>query len=391
MRGHRQRVAPGWVSGRRLGILAVLVAILGASITGPAAAGEPASTSSVGRGLGSYHNPILPVVAGGGSVESCADPTVLHGQQPGDRYWYMYCTTDPLNDADLDPAGELRFHRVPTMRSVDLVNWAYVGDAFDSVPGWAAPTAALWAPEVVYSPAFGQYYLLFVVTDTADAVSGENGCGSDNAIGVATGASPTGPWTFSDQPVVGPRRGGPGCNFLWTFDPEITGDTVTGDVDNSTADFYYGSYYGGIFGDRLTLSRTGATVSGAPTQVAIDNKYEGANVVQRNGFYYLFGSAANCCNGALTGYSVFAGRARTPFGPFLDREGNSLLEPQAGGTPVISMNGNKWVGTGHNSVFQDFAGQWWTMYHAVDRADPFFATAARLHRNDRPCSTRWTG
>jgi arabinan endo-1,5-alpha-L-arabinosidase len=39
------------------------------------------------------------------------------------------------------------------------------------------------------------------------------------------------------------------------------------------------------------------------------------------------------------------------------------------------MNGNKWVGPGHNAVFQDFDGQWWTVYHAVDRFDSYFAGA----------------
>ena len=29
----------------------------------------------------------------------------------------------------------------------------------------------------------------------------------------------------------------------------------------------------------------------------------------------------------------------------------------SGGSPVISMNGNQWVGPGHNTVFTDFAGQ----------------------------------
>jgi arabinan endo-1,5-alpha-L-arabinosidase len=42
---------------------------------------------------------------------------------------------------------------------------------------------------------------------------------------------------------------------------------------------------------------------------------------------------------------------------------------------VLSMNGNRWVGTGHNTVFQDAAGQWWTAYHAVDRNDPYFEGA----------------
>jgi arabinan endo-1,5-alpha-L-arabinosidase len=60
-------------------------------------------------------------------------------------------------------------------------------------------------------------------------------------------------------------------------------------------------------------------------------------------------------------------------GPFLDREGNSLLAGRVGGTPALSMNGNRWVGPGHNTVFQDFSGQWWTIYHAVDQFDPYFA------------------
>ncbi|HXF61617.1 MAG TPA: hypothetical protein VNK95_08370, partial [Caldilineaceae bacterium] len=44
-----------------------------------------------------------------------------------------------------------------------------------------------------------------------------------------------------------------------------------------------------------------------------------------------------------------------------------------GGTPVLSMNGNRWVGPGHNSVVTDLAGQDWFVYHAIDRNDPYFA------------------
>ena len=367
---------------RRAAIAVTAAAMLFGFVAGNggSAAASSADTASGGiaatqneaahsRTAGSYQNPILPKIPGGGAVESCADPTVIRGQQPGDRYWYMYCTTDPLNDNDVDAGGALRFHRIPTMRSLDLVNWTYVGDAFKTLPSWAAPSAALWAPDVVYSTTFKQYYMFVVVTDTSDATSGVPGCDSDNAIGVATGPSPLGPWTFSDRPAIGPRQAAAGgCNFLWTFDPDVLGDKVT-----DKGSLYYGSYYGGIYGTDVKFAKDGVTVSGSPVQVALDNKYEGANVVQRDGYYYLFVSATNCCNGALTGYSVFVGRSKNKFGPFVDREGNSLLDSRTGGTPVISMNGNRWVGTGHNSVFQDFDGQWWTMYHAVDREDPFFA------------------
>nr|MBA2373914.1 family 43 glycosylhydrolase [Chloroflexota bacterium] len=99
------------------------------------------------------------------------------------------------------------------------------------------------------------------------------------------------------------------------------------------------------------------------------------------GFYYLFSSATNCCAGPQTGYSVFVGRSTSPTGPFVDREGVPLNDDEeagdptdgrAGGTVVLSMNGDRWVGPGHNTVFQDLAGQWWTIYHAVDVTDPYF-------------------
>jgi arabinan endo-1,5-alpha-L-arabinosidase len=350
--------------------MASLVASAGGGVQATAAPG----VKVVGTDPGTYTNPLEPQIPGDGVVESCADPTVIRGQRAGDTTWYMYCTTDPLNDEDLGPDGRLVFHRIPTMTSEDLVNWTYVGDAFAQgtagLPDYAEEDAALWAPEVVYSSVHDQYYMFFVVTDTTAAVSGADNCGTDSAIGVATSHSPTGPWTFSDDPVVAPRRNGGGCNFLWTYDPDVLGDSV-----DSGSTLYYGSYYGGVFASQVSLTGDGAVTSGTPVMVAIDNKYEGANVVYRNGYYYLFLSATNCCNGALTGYSVFVGRSTSPVGPFVDQQGNLLTDEQAGGTPFLTMNGNRWVGTGHNTVFQDAAGDWWTIYHAVDQEDPFFETA----------------
>lgn len=39
------------------------------------------------------------------------------------------------------------------------------------------------------------------------------------------------------------------------------------------------------------------------------------------------------------------------------------------------MNGNRWVGLGHNDTITDFSGQEWLVYHAVDRNDPYFEGA----------------
>jgi len=357
-----------------VGILTALVtalAVLSALAPAPVAQAHPVTKS--------YRNPLAPDIPRDGTVDSCADPMVIQGQDRerinGRQVWYLYCTTDPLNDKDVDDAtGRPIFHRIPTMVSTDLVNWTYVGDAFPlnggDIPAWIDPTAAFWAPDVVYSRATDQYYLFVTVTETTAAGGGSDTCRGDSAIGVAVSDSATGPWDFADEPVVRPRldpNGGP-CSYFWTFDPDVLGDTV-----GSQGILYYGSYYGGMFATRVSFTETGVTADAREDiRIAIGNRYEGANVVRRGDYYYLFASATNCCNGALTGYSVFVGRSRSPFGPFVDREGNSFLDAAVGGTPFLTMNGNRWVGTGHNTVFQDEGGQWWTIYHAVDQEDPFF-------------------
>jgi regulation of enolase protein 1 (concanavalin A-like superfamily) len=306
-----------------------------------------------------YANPVGP-----GEADTYADPAVIRGK---DGWWYAFGTTDPLRE------GEGTRHLLPISRSQDLVDWEFVGDAFteDSAPAWLdrAVPGALWAPDIRYVE--GEYRLYYVVTDTT--LTDER---NDGAIGVATAPTPAGPWTDSGEPVVGPRRGTSGApgDFLWTFDPHHVTDA------DGTEHLFYGSYYGGIF--VTELDATGRRAVGTPTQVAIDNKYEGAYVVRRDGWWYLFASSANCCAGPTTGYSVHVGRARDLRGPYVDREGQRLDVSRAGGTPVLAPNGNRWVGTGHNAVVTDLAGQDWMAYHAIDRQDPYLDGTEGI--NERP-------
>jgi len=318
-------------------------------------------TAGIGRAdetAATYTNPVSK-----GFADTFADPAVIKGK---DGYWYAYGTSDPLREGE----GE-EFSYIPISRSKDLVNWEYVGDAFDAPTdvSWAADDASLWAPDIRYMD--GKYHLYYVVTQTT--VTDEP---NDNAIGVATAPTPAGPWTDSGAPVVGPRRGESGDpgDFKWTFDPNEFTD------EDGTRYLYYGSYYGGIFVTELTPD--GKRAVGEPTMVAIDNRYEGAYVVKREGYYYLFGSSANCCAGPTTGYSAYVGRSESPTGPFLDKEGQSMTESRVGGSIVITPNGNKWIGTGHNAVVTDLAGEDWFVYHAIDRGDPYLNEPFGI--NERP-------
>ena len=300
-----------------------------------------------------YRNPMALQLADGQQASSCADPYVLHGQAT-DRHWYLYCTSDALTSAEHNPDGSLVIHNIPTFTSYDLTHWTYAGDAFPTKPSWILPSAGLWAPDVVYRN--GKYLLYYAASDTTVA-------GGGSAVGVATSPSPTGPWTDSGTPVVGPQ--GPDGAKRWEFDPEVISDGPTNYL-------YFGSYFGGIHARQLSSDGL-STLPATETPIAIDNRYEGTTIVEHGGWYYFMGSATNCCAGDLTGYSVFAARSRSPLGPFLDRDGVSILSPRVGGTPVLTQNGNTWVGTGHNAVITDYSGQMWTIYHAVDRADPYYA------------------
>jgi arabinan endo-1,5-alpha-L-arabinosidase len=288
-----------------------------------------------------FTNPLQILIPGGGRVETCADPTVIRGQQQGDTAWYMYCTTDPLNDQDKDTVtSRYRFHRIPILKSDDLVNWTYAGDALSAPPSWAKPDTGLWAPEVVFFG--GKYYLYYTVVDTVAGGS---------AIGVATSTSPLGPWAQSDKPAVEPHEAA--CcagSRRWVFDPEVL---LTSDGSKY---IYYGSYFGGISVRKLSEDGMTSDVS-SQVEVTIPNRYEAASVIKHGDYYYLLGSSNPCCNGPLTGYSVFAGRSKDPRGPFVDREGVPLTAGRVGGTPVLGLNGNRWVGPGHNTIITDLSGQ----------------------------------
>lgn len=306
-----------------------------------------------------FTNPLKISISTGGRVENCPDPTVIKGQQDGDTAWYMYCTSDPLNDQDKDSEGKYKQHLIPMLKSNDLVDWTYVGDALAAPPAWAKPDTDIWAPEIAFFN--NQYYLYYTVVDTVAGGS---------AIGVATSASPVGPWIQAAKPAVEPHES-PCCgdSRRWVYDPEIL---IT---DGGERYIYYGSYFGGISVRKLSADGLTSDVY-SQVEVTVSNRYEAASVVKHGDYYYLLASSTNCCNGPLSGYSVFAGRSKDPWGPFIDREGVRLTANRVGGTPVLYLNGNRWMGTGHNTLITDFGGQDWILYHAIDRMNPYLQSLA---------------
>lgn len=314
------------------------------------AAGTTAVTATAAPGPVTTSNPISSSFA-----DTFADPAVIQGR---DGYWYAYATSDPL------VAGG-PFGRMHMARTKDFGSWEYLGTVFSDAtkPSWAAPGSYFWAPDIRYFN--GRYVLYFTVTDTAANPGG------DPAIGVATAPTPAGPWTATDGPVVAPKPDGNG-GYFGTIDPAML------TAADGKRYLYSGGFYGGI--SVTELSPDGLRAVGAPTQVTVGDRYEGAYAVYRDGWYYLMGSTSNCCAGPTTGYTVFAGRSRSPRGPFVDADGASMNESRVGGTTVLTQNGNRWIGVGHHAFLTDAAGQDHIVYHGIDRRVPWLTDPFGINR-----------
>lgn len=303
-----------------------------------------------------YENPLKLNDPRTGSAVSCPDPTIIKQRVAVIDYWYLYCTGDALNSNDKNADGSLKNHLIASYRSVDLVNWTYIGDVFQTLPSWIGNVNInLWAAAIKYFN--NRYYLYYTAPNTAIPGS---------AIGVATSDSPAGPWTDSGRPVIAPApnpyNGSPGRAVI---DPDVIED------DAGQRYISFGSFNGGISIRKLSADGLISDPS-SQEQIAIDNTYEGAAFWKRGGYYYLFLSTAGCCNGPLSGYSVTVARSQSVTGPYLDKNGVSVNTFAPGGSISIAANGNKWVGPGGNVVFEDNSGRDYMLYHAIDVQSPYF-------------------
>ncbi|WP_165368045.1 family 43 glycosylhydrolase [Phytoactinopolyspora endophytica] len=330
----------------------LISALLTASLLAPAVAhGSEQPGADEPPAEPSFTNPV-----GGDEVPNFADPTVIRGR---DGYWYAYATGDPLFPGD-------DYRKMKIARSDDLVDWEYVDDVFtpETEPrydGFGDDARRMyWAPAVEYVDGRYLLYYSYVVNPPGE---GQNW----TAIGVATASNPAGPWTDSGAFVTGPERWEPRPGEqAWrnVIDPEVVS------TPDGTRYLYYGSVLGGV--TVVELSEDGLTAVGERTPVTLENRYEGAHIVYRDGYYYNFLSIiGGCCAGPVSAYPVHVARSKSPLGPFLDRDGNSILGRHAGGTPVQAPNGNRWVSVGHNTVATDVTGQQWLVTHGIDRNNPY--------------------
>jgi arabinan endo-1,5-alpha-L-arabinosidase len=291
-----------------------------------------------------YANPVLD--------SDFPDPAVLRA---ADGYHYVYATQG---------SHDGRMLNIQVARSRDLMRWERLGDALPVKPEWASRTQDFWAPHVAEHQ--GRYYLYYSAKPDAALTDATRGL----CLAVATADRPEGPFTDIGRPLQC------GEGFV-NIDPMSFDDPDTG-----RRLLYWGSGFGPIKVRELAADRVSFAPGSAPidlvpvvrTEDPADYRrlVEGAWVVRRGGFYYLFYSGDNCC-GPNAHYAAMVARSRSATGPF-----ETL---QAAGAPsgVILARRGIWVAPGHNSVIEDARGDHWMLYHAVDSRDPRSSPTAEVN------------
>jgi len=264
-----------------------------------------------------YTNPVFEPIL--------ADPTVVRTE---DGTYYAYGTEDDWHDGEGARVA-------PTVKSRNLVDWEYAGEAFDAKPDWKEGN--VWAPEV--ESIDGQYVMYYAFSVWGDENPG---------IGVATADSPEGPFEDQGEFIRSDDIGVPN-----SIDPNYFVD------DDGTPYLFWGSFHG-IYG--IELATDGLSTVGEKFQIAGD-RFEAPYVYKREGSYYLMVSSGSCCDGPLTTYQVEVGRSDSLEGPYLTANGRDLMSNP--GTVVVDGN-NQFEGPGHHTVVHDDAGQPWMLYHAYD-------------------------
>jgi arabinan endo-1,5-alpha-L-arabinosidase len=268
------------------------------------------------------------------------DPAVL---QAPDGSYYAYATQGGEKGAT---------RNIQIARSSDLMTWQVLGDALPSKPKWAAKTQDFWAPHVHHEA--GRYFLYYSAKPDAALTDTSKGL----CLAVATATRPEGPFVDMGKPLLC------GSGFI-NIDPMAFDDPATG-----KRLLFWGSGFEAIKVQELAPDRMSFLPGSTPRDLILPIKsedpdeygrlIEGAWVVRRRGWYYMFYSGDNCC-GPKAHYAVMVARSRSATGPY-----RTLAQTTGAATSVILERDGRWLAPGHNAVARDRAGRDWIVYHAVD-------------------------
>ena len=280
-----------------------------------------------------------------GDVQPVHDPSLI---RQGSEY-YAFSS---------DAVGQSPGSDLPIRCSSDLVFWKACGHVFDAPPAWVIAKvpllSILWAPDVSY---FHGFYHVYYAGSTFSSQQSVIGLVTNTTLDAADPA-----YRWVDQGEVLESNYGDDFNAI---DPNILVDT------DGRVWLSYGSYWSGIKQREIEPSTGRLSESGTRYDLAArpdtpSHPIEGASLIRHDGYYYLFVSVDYCCNvDYLTdNYKEAVGRSTSPNGPFLDQQGNAMLE---GGSTLLLVRTPRWLAPGGGTAYKDAStGESILIFHALD-------------------------
>ncbi|WNB85477.1 family 43 glycosylhydrolase [Cellulomonas sp. ATA003] len=258
------------------------------------------------------------------------DPTLA---KEGD-WFYLASTGDAATGTDY----------IPMRRSKDLRTWEDLPPVFTELPAGvlaaigataADAPADAWAPDLSWTGTEWRLYYSVSRFGTTNSVT---------ALATTTSLDPADPdYGWVDRGAV--LESEPNSDAFNAIDANVVEDAEGGTW------LTFGSFFGGLKIVALDAA-TGMLAPGAEIFPLVDrqiqfNPVEGPSIIRNGGFYYLFAAFDYCCRGVDSDYRVVVGRSETVTGPYLDKDGVSLL---AGGGSEVLRGYNEFQGTGHPDV-----------------------------------------
>lgn len=274
----------------------------------------------------------VPLVAG---ADRPADPVSHDPTLVEEGGWfYLASTGDSATGSDY----------IPMKRSRDLLTWEELPSVFAELPAGVlaaiGATAAdaprdAWAPDLSWTGTEWRLYYSVSRFGTTNSVTALATTGSLDP------ASPDYGWV--DRGTV--LESEPGSTDYNAIDANYVEDADGG------AWLTFGSFFGGLKIVALDPA-TGGLAAGAEILPLVDrqiqfNPVEGPSIIRHGDYYYVFAAFDYCCRGTDSDYRVVVGRSSTVTGPYLDKDGVSLLE---GGGSEVLRGYNEFQGTGHPDV-----------------------------------------
>jgi arabinan endo-1,5-alpha-L-arabinosidase len=279
-----------------------------------------------------------------GDIAPVHDPCIIkaHG------LYHLFCTGQQA-----DPTG-----LIPWRTSPDLVHWTLRGRVFEAIPEWAREavpgTRGIWAPDIAFFN--GQYHLYY-----SCSTFGSN----RSVIGLVTNATldPKSPqFAWRDRGLVVQSNRGDDFNAI----------DANHIIDRDGGHWLsLGSFWSGLKLFKLDPA-TGKLPAGdvrkhslaaRPVPDDAPGAIEAPFMIERGGYYYLFASYDYCCKGVNSSYYMVVGRSRDILGPYLGRDGKSMLD----GYGTLLLQGNRrFPGVGHQAVLRDSERDY-LVYHGYDR------------------------